>query len=271
MRLKLGKKEVDLSSPLLMGVINCTPDSFSGDGTLDVYQAVSMAEQMVKDGAFLIDVGGESSRPGSDVISEKEELKRVLPVVKKLVNRKFLVSVDTYKASVAEACLKGGAHMINDISGGKDPGLWPIVVKYNVPYVLMHMQGTPKTMQEQPHYEDVVSEVKDFFVEKIQQLKKAGVKQIILDPGIGFGKRVEDNLALLHHLKVFVDLGFPVLIGASRKSFIGKLTGAEVHDRLPGTLAAHILAVLQGATIIRCHDVKEHKQALVITKRILQG
>src|SRR3989338_6937015 len=247
MRLKLGKKEVDLSSPLLMGVINCTPDSFSGDGTLDVYQAVSMAEQMVKDGAFLIDVGRESSRPGSDVISEKEELKRVLPVVKKLVNRKFLVSVDTYKASVAEACLKGGAHMINDISGGKDPGLWPIVVKYNVPYVLMHMQGTPKTMQEQPHYEDVVSEVKDFFVEKIQQLKKAGVKQIILDPG------------------------FPVLIGASRKSFIGKLTGAEVHDRLPGTLAAHLLAVLQGANIIRCHDVKEHKQALTITKHILQG
>lgn len=269
MELTIGNRVFDLQKPLIMGVVNATPDSFSGDGVLDTSAAVKQAEQMVKEGAHIIDVGGESSRPGSDPVSEKEELQRVLPIVKELVKKDILVSVDTCKASVAEQCLEAGAHMINDICGGRDPNMFSVVARYDVPYVLMHMKGTPKSMQQDPSYEDVIAEIVDFFKERVALAKKAGVQQIILDPGIGFGKRVEDNLTIMRNFNAFTKLGYPTLIGASRKSFIGKITGAEVSDRLPGTLAAHVLALEQGAHIIRCHDVKEHKQAMEVAKEII--
>ena len=269
MYLTIGKKKFDLSKPIIIGVLNCTPDSFSGDGVLDVHKAVEQAEQMIQDGAHIIDIGGESSRPGSEPVSEQEELHRVLPVVEKLITKGILVSVDTYKASVAQKCLEAGAHMINDITAGSDPNMFSVVSRFHVPYVIMHMQGNPKTMQEQPFYNDVVAEVYAFFEDKLKKARSAGIKDIILDPGIGFGKRVEDNLTLIHKISNFTALDCPILIGASRKSFIGKITGEEVDQRLPGTLAAHVLALSFGAHIFRCHDVKENKQALEIAKNIL--
>ena len=270
-KMMIGEREFDFTRPYIVGVVNVAPDSFSGDGVLDIKKAVAQGKQMVLQGADIIDVGGESSRPGAKPVSVQDELKRVLPVVEGLVKEKILVSIDTSKPKVAEACLKAGAHMINDITSGRDKKMFLLATKYNVPIILMHMKGTPRNMQENPSYTDVVGEVALFFKERIVAAKRYGVKKIILDPGIGFGKRVIDNLVLLKNLNVFTKLGCPLFIGASRKSFIGKLTGAEVQDRLPGTLAAHLLAVLNGANLLRCHDVKEHVQALTILDSVLRS
>jgi len=252
-----------------MGILNVTPDSFSDGGIfLDPKKAVEHALQMVEEGADIIDIGGESSRPGAQSVSVDEELRRVLPVIRELRKQsKISISIDTTKSVVAAQAIEAGATMINDISAGRfDPEMFSVAAKANVPICLMHMKGTPQNMQKDPHYDDAVAEVKLFLKERIEAAKKAGVgqKQIIIDVGIGFGKRVEDNVALLKNLDQLQNLGCPILIGTSRKSFIGALTGAEVKDRLPGNLASLAIAIQKGASIARVHDVGATKQFLQV-------
>lgn len=260
---------------LLMGVVNVTPDSFSDGGRfLDPRDAVAHGARLAAEGAAILDVGAESSRPGSDPVSEEEELRRLLPVLSGL--RKALpdtvLSVDTTKAAVALGALDAGADMVNDISGGSfDAGMLPLCARRGAPVVLMHMRGTPKTMQEEPRYEDPVAEVMAELGARVAAAEAAGLGlgQIVVDPGIGFGKRVKDNLALLSHLESLTALGHPVLVGVSRKSLIGALSGSPVDDRLPGSLALHTAALLKGATLFRVHDVKEHLQALTCASALL--
>ena len=260
-----------------MGILNVTPDSFYDGGEYTtVEQAVEQAHHMVTAGATIIDIGGESSRPGSEPVSEEEELARVLPVIEGIRASEHpelnnvLISVDTYKPAVAQFALNAGANIVNDISGLQDPLMRQVVAKYGCPVIIMHMQGTPGNMQQNPTYENVVTEVTEFFKTQIKLAREAGIakEQIILDPGIGFGKADEHNIALLNHIKAFTKLDCPVLIGASRKSMIGRLTGAtEEADRLPGTLAIHWHALQQGASMLRVHDVAEHKQILELYKK----
>ena len=255
--------------PKIMGILNVTPDSFSDGGrffTLD--DAVKQALQMSEEGADIIDVGGESSRPGAEPVSTEEELHRVIPVIRELRRQsKIALSIDTTKSLIAARAIEAGATMINDISAGLgDPEMFAVAAQFSVPICLMHMQGKPKTMQNNPQYKDVVAEVKAFLAGRIAAAAKAGIakEKIIVDPGIGFGKRLEDNIALLQHCDRFVELGCPVLIGASRKSFIGQITGAPVQDRLPGSLAAVAVAAQKGAKIFRVHDVAATRQFLSV-------
>jgi len=247
---------------LIMGILNVTPDSFSDGGLFyNLDAAVAHAKKMVSEGANLIDVGGESSRPGSEPLSEKEELARILPVVKRLVDEVSVpISIDTYKPVVADACLRAGAHLINDITGLTNQKMRTIAAENNVPVVMMHMQGTP--------YQDVLEEIKAFFQRQIAAAQKAGVRQIIIDPGFGFGKTVEHNLQILKHLGTFKTLGRPLLVGPSRKSFIGTITDLPVNERLEGTIAAVTVAVMNGAHIVRVHDVKECKRAIQMVDAI---
>lgn len=247
-----------LARTSIMGILNVTPDSFYDGGRyLSVEDAVRHAEELVQEGADIIDIGGESTRPGSEPVSLEDELRRVIPVIKKLVSRiKIPISIDTQKAQVARQALEIGAHIINDISALRaDPEMVNVAKKYDVPVVLVHMKGTPKDMQENPCYDDVISEIKEFFRERIQ---RSGIRKenIILDPGIGFGKRLEDNLEIIKRLGEFKELGFPILIGPSRKSFIG----GKSSERIWGTAGAVAVGVLNGADIIRVHDVSEMKQ-----------
>jgi len=253
-----------------MGVLNVTPDSFSDGGLfLDAGRAVEQARRLVDEGADLIDVGGESSRPGSDAVSEEDELKRVGPVIESLAAKLDVpISIDTYKPATADRCLALGATMLNDITGLRDAAMREVAARHDVPTVIMHMQGEPKTMQAEPSYGDVVSEVKDFLGQRARDAEAAGVRQVIIDPGIGFGKTVAHNMTLLKRLAEFNDLPYPLLVGVSRKSSIGAITGAPVDDRLPGTLAATAIAVLNGANMVRVHDVKECKQAVQIVEAI---
>ena len=259
-----------LDRPLIMGILNVTPDSFSDGGRFfDVKAAVAHAKQMVADGADAIDIGGESTRPNSERISSEEELRRVVPVIKALLKELAVpLSIDTMKPEVAEACLKLGVHMLNDITGLRNPRMIEIAAKYNVPTIIMHMQGTPETMQVSPKYNNVVSDIKKYLKVQAAKAKKAGIGQIIIDPGIGFGKTVEHNLAIIKNLAKFKELGYPVLIGPSRKSFIGKLLNLDTDQRLEGTLAAVAICALNGADIIRVHDVKECKRAAKIADAI---
>lgn len=255
---------------LLMGVLNVTPDSFSDTGLFkDVDTAIQQGKKLAADGANIIDIGGESTRPGSTPVSEKEELQRVLPVVETLVHEVSVpVSIDTYKPRVAEACLKAGAHLINDITGLTNPEMRKIITKHNVPVVLMHMQGLPQTMQQNPFYKDVLGEISTFFSKQITIARKEQIQQIIIDPGIGFGKTTQHNLTILKHLASFKGFGCPILIGPSRKSFIGEITGLPVRERLNGTIAAVAVAAMNGANIIRVHDVKECRSALQIIQAV---
>jgi dihydropteroate synthase len=255
---------------LIMGVLNITPDSFSDGGVFNtVDTAVAHGKKMVSDGADLIDIGGESSRPGSEPLSEKEELARILPVVTRLVDEVSVpISIDTYKPLVADTCLKAGAHLINDITGLTNPAMRKVAAEHNVPVVLMHMLGTPKIMQQKPVYQDVLGEITSFFKEQIATAHKIGIQQIIIDPGIGFGKTVEHNLQILKHLEAFKSLGCPILIGPSRKSFIGTITGLSVNERLEGTIAAITVAIMNGANIVRVHDVKECRRAIQVVDAI---
>lgn len=251
---------------LIMGILNVTPDSFSDGGRfLSPDAAVERALAMEKEGADIIDVGGESSRPGAEPVPVEEELRRVLPVLERLRGKlRIPISIDTTKAEVAEAALRAGASIVNDISALRfDPAMAPLVAKFGAGLVLMHMLGTPKTMQQAPHYEDVVTEVRDFLAERAQYAQSQGIPReaIAVDPGIGFGKTVEHNLELLRRLPELVELGFPVLVGPSRKSFIGAILGLGVEERLEGTLAACAVAVVRGADILRVHDVKEVRRA----------
>lgn len=254
-------------SPLIMGIVNVTPDSFSDGGQHATTEAaVAHALQLAAEGADLLDIGGESTRPGALAVTEAEELARVIPVIEQLADQTdAALSIDTQKPAVAEAALAAGAVVINDIAANRtDPQMWQIAVAARAGYVAMHMQGTPQTMQDAPAYTEVVSEVRAFFDERLERFNEAGLnaEQVLFDPGIGFGKTVEHNLALLAGLERFKKMKRPLLVGASRKSFIGHLTGAAVEDRLAGSLACACRAAEAGAAVLRVHDVKETNQAL---------
>ena len=251
----------------VMGILNVTPDSFSDGGRyVDAAAAVMHAEQMVTEGATLIDIGGESSRPGASPVSASEELARILPVIRGIVERlDVLISVDTYKAAVAQHALEAGAHLINDITALRgDAALAGVVSEMQAGLILMHMQGTPRTMQRAPAYQDVVVDVRESLRESIDRAESAGVAadRIIIDPGIGFGKTTAHNLELLRHLSEFRDLQKPLLVGTSRKAFIGKVLGLPVTDRAEGTIATVCWAVAQGVDLVRVHDVKPNVRAV---------
>jgi len=244
-----------------MGILNVTPDSFSDGGLfLKTDEAIRRAEVMAEEGAHLIDIGGESSRPGADPVPVEEEIRRVVPVIECLAKRlRIPIAIDTVKAEVARRALAAGARIVNDISALRfDPKMAPLVAREGVPVVLMHMQGTPKTMQVHPVYADVILEIRDFFETRIQSAERTGISRdsIVLDPGIGFGKTTEHNLEILSRLAEFGPIGRPLLIGPSRKSFIGQALGLPVEERLEGTAAAVAVGVLNGAAIVRVHDVK---------------
>ncbi len=263
---------IDLTEPKVMGILNVTPDSFFDGGRYDFQDAaMKQVEKMLSEGAFFIDVGGMSSRPGAAVIDEKEELGRVLPVVE-AISKNFpetIISIDTWRAGVAKACVEAGATIVNDISAGRlDESLLETVAKLEVPYILMHMQGTPQNMQANPDYDDVLLEVLDFFIQKVEKLREFGIKDIILDPGFGFGKTIEHNFTLLKNLHAFRILELPILAGLSRKSMIYKLLDIQPTEALPATEALHMVALQQGAKIIRAHDVKEAVHVIQLWKQL---
>jgi dihydropteroate synthase len=264
--LNAGGKLIDLSSPKVMGIINLTPDSFYADSRQPaVADAMQQAEKMLTDGATFLDLGAYSSRPGADDVSVQEETDRLLPVVEAIV-AKFpdaVLSIDTFRASVAEAAIKAGARIINDISGGQlDADMFATVARLQVPYILMHMKGNPKTMNSLAEYDDVFNEVLDYFVERSQQLKNLGVNDVILDPGFGFAKKPEHGYALLNRLEEFDCLGLPILVGVSRKKMIYSLLGGTAASALNGTTVLNTIALTKGANILRVHDVKEAIQAI---------
>jgi dihydropteroate synthase len=269
--LSLGKK------PKIMGILNVTPDSFYDGGRYnELDRAIARAEEMTEEGADIIDIGGESTRPGSEPISVEEEMKRVLPVIRELVKRVDLpISIDTYKSEVARAAIEEGAEIVNDISAMRfDERMIEVVRAKRVALVLMHMKGTPKDMQVNPYYEDVVGEVYDFLRERVEWAMKNGIGNdyLIIDLGIGFGKRIADNLELIRRLPEFKSLGLPILIGPSRKSFIGNILGGlPPEERLEGTASAVAISVMKGANIIRVHDVKEMKRVVEVAYAIKEG
>lgn len=256
-----GGKLLDLSTPKVMGILNVTPDSFYPESRLmNEAEVLQLAEQMRQDGAAILDVGGLSTRPGAEEISVDEELHRVIPAIRKILKEfpDAIVSIDTFRSKVAEEAVAAGATMVNDISAGRlDADFLTTIAKLKIPYVLMHMQGTPQTMQENPSYESVVNDVFNFLKKRLIQLNRLGIHDIILDPGFGFGKSVEHNYQLLQHLSVLRTLGLPVLAGLSRKSMICKVLHVNPANALNGTTALHAVALLQGAKILRVHDVKE--------------
>lgn len=266
-------KTLDLSNPVIMGILNATPDSFSDGGAFnDVENALGRIGLMISQGAGIIDIGGESTRPGSDPVTEEEELDRIMPILEKAIPKfpETLFSVDTTKFKVADEALKLGTHFINDISGlKKEPRFAGLCAKYNAAYILMHSQGNPKNMQQDPTYQEVITDIYRFFEEQLSKAKESGAGNIIIDPGIGFGKTLDHNLKILANLAEFTKLGHPVMIGASRKSMIGRLLGDRpVDDRVTGTVAIHYHAMIQGANIIRVHDVKEASDSVKVFKAI---
>ena len=257
---------------MVMGILNVTPDSFFDGGEfVDVDAALLRAREMVSGGAEIIDVGGESTRPGSNPVSAGEEVERVVPVIEALAGGLDVpVSIDSYKPEVVSKAVEAGASMINDVYGLRSEGMAELVASSGLPVVLMHMQGSPKNMQDEPSYGDVVEDIKYFFKERVAFAREKGVSQdqFILDPGIGFGKTLEHNLAILARLDEFIELGFPILIGASRKSMIGDLLGTAPEDRLEGSLAVAVIASLKGVGILRVHDVAETVRALKIVDAV---
>jgi dihydropteroate synthase len=254
-----------------MGILNVTPDSFSDGGDfINPEKAAAHATTMLDNGARIIDIGGESTRPGSDPVTPEEEKRRVLPVIKAILAARpeTTISIDTYRAATAEAALEAGADLVNDVSALRgDPRMIDVVAEARCPVVLMHMLGTPNTMQEKPSYKDVVREVRDFLVERSGAAVASGIEpgNIVLDPGIGFGKTLAHNLALLRDLDSVTNLGFPVLVGASRKNFLGKLTGAEeAKDRVAATVATTVMSYERGAKFFRVHDVRATADALAV-------
>lgn len=258
-----------------MGVVNVTPDSFYDGGFyFDPARAIERGLVLAAEGADIIDIGGESTRPGSDAVPADEERKRVLPVISALKEKTAaLISIDTTKAEVAEAAIAAGACIVNDISAGRfDAQMFSLISRSGAGLILMHMKGTPKTMQINPYYEDVLAEVKAFLQERMEAAEAFGIQRdrLIIDPGIGFGKRLEDNLALLNNLNALVELGRPVLAGISRKSFIGKILNLDPSNRLEGTIAAAVMAILRGASLLRVHDIQAVKRAVAVAEAILE-
>ena len=267
---------LDLAFPSIMGVVNVTPDSFSDGGLyLAADDALAQGLALVREGAAIVDIGGESTRPGSEPVPADEELRRVLPVVEALAERVGApISVDTTKAEVARRALDAGAALVNDVSALRaDPAMVEVVAELGAPVCLMHMQGAPKTMQEDPHYDDVVDDVLQFLEERMAFALARGVAedQLLLDPGIGFGKTVEHNLTLLRHLDRFVALGRPVVLGTSRKRFLGAILGSEPGDRVIGTVATTVIGLLAGAHVFRVHDVKPNFEALRVALAVVEG
>lgn len=272
--LEFGSTILSLNKPLIMGILNVTPDSFSDGGKYNSLEsAVKKAEDMIKDGADIIDVGGESTRPGSEPVSVSEEIKRTIPVIKELKkkNPDVIISIDTTKSEIADKALESGASIVNDINGlSFDKDIAPIVYEHDAAIILMHIKGTPKTMQQAPEYKDVISEVYDFLYEQSNFAMKNGIKKIIVDPGIGFGKRVEDNFEIIKRLYDFKSLGFPIMIGLSRKSFIGKTLDLDVDHRDIPTTVLETVAVMNSARIIRTHNVKLAVQSRKLIQQIIQ-
>jgi dihydropteroate synthase len=265
----------DLPEPLVMGVVNVTPDSFSDGGAfLDPQRAIAHGRTLAAQGAAILDVGGESTRPGAEPVGAEEELRRVVPVVAGLVGTGARVSIDTSKAAVAAAALDAGADIVNDVTALRGDGdMAALVADRGVDVCLMHMHGEPRTMQRNPSYGDVVDEVKAFLAQRLEAALAAGVaeERVWLDPGIGFGKTVEHNLELLRRLDEIVALARPVVIGTSRKAFLGKITGREPLERVPATVAANVIALVRGASIFRVHDVAEAHDALRVAAATLRG
>jgi len=267
--------DLTLDRPRIMGVVNVTPDSFSDGGDfLDADAAIEHGLRLIEEGADLIDVGGESTRPGAAPVLVEEELRRVIPVVEALAAARALVSIDTSKAHVAARAIDAGAIVVNDITALGDPGMAGVVSKHQVGLVLMHTQGSPQTMQVEPSYSDVVGEVSGFLIERAAAAEAAGVERtsIAIDPGIGFGKTVDHNLVLLRDLGVLADLGYPLLVGTSRKSFLGKVTGATaLEDRDLASAVSVALAIERGADIVRVHNVSRCREAALLTLAMVRG
>lgn len=273
MKFICGNYQLDLSRPHVMGIVNVTPDSFSDGGKYEsTEKAVEHALQLVLDGADILDIGGESTRPGATPVSLDEELKRVVPVIEKLSKMAGVpLSIDTYKPEVMRAAIATGADIVNDVRALQEPGALEIVSKSKVGVCLMHMQGTPQTMQANPQYDDVVAEVKTFLSERLSTANKAGIAldRIVLDPGFGFGKRTEHNIALLQNLQSIAELGRPLLVGLSRKSVLGQIVGGDEYVRLHASIAASVISVMKGARIVRVHDVKATADALKVVAAVL--
>jgi dihydropteroate synthase len=275
--IKCGKYSLEIGKrTLMMGVVNVTPDSFSDGGQFfHAEKAIEHAKRLAKEGADIIDIGGESTRPGSDSVTLEEEMRRVIPVIEgvsKMVE--VPISIDTYKSEIAKIALDKGASMINDISALRfDAKIADIAVDYDVPLILMHMKGTPKNMQIDPTYDSVVNEIKEFLRERVNFAVSKGVPRnsIIIDPGIGFGKTTEHNYEIIRRLSELKELDLPILIGTSRKSFIGKTLDLDVNERLEGTLATITMSIINGADIVRVHDVKEVRRAARMTDAIYRS
>ncbi len=271
--LNCGGRLLTFDAPIVMGIINVTPDSFySSSRKLNTDEALQQAEKMIVEGATIIDIGGQSTRPGSEQIGATAELERVLPVVK-AVSKKFpetIISVDTYHAAVAEQCINNGAGIINDISGGSfDEKMLTVIARLKVAYVCMHIKGTPETMQQNAVYENVTKEILDYFIQRTEACRNAGINDVIIDPGLGFGKTIEHNFELLRNLSAFKILQKPLLLGVSRKSTIYKTLGITAGEALNGTSVLHTLGLLNGANILRVHDVKEAVETIKLVNKFL--
>lgn len=267
-------KSLDLSAPRIMGIVNVTPDSFSDGGKFFSRDAaIRQAIKLVEDGADILDIGGESTRPGSTPVEEQEEIDRIAPVIEAISSELNVpISIDTMKAEVMRAAVAVGAGLINDVNALRGEGALQAAAELKVPVCLMHMKGTPQTMQKEPDYQDVVSEVEAFLLERVSVCEQAGIpaERIMLDPGFGFGKRARHNLRLMKHLSRLTALPYPVLVGVSRKSIIGDMLKVDVKERLAGSLALASIAVWQGAKLIRTHDVRETAQAVKLTQHVQQ-
>lgn len=274
MILNCAGKQLDLTHPQVMGILNVTPDSFSDGGQfLAQDAALAQARQMVNDGAAIIDVGGESTRPGAAVVPIEEEISRVVPVIEAIQSEIDIpISIDTSKPEVMRAAIKAGAGLINDVQALRVEGALQAAVELEVPVCLMHTQGTPQIMQNDPHYDDVVEEVTKFLLDRVASCEQAGISRdkLILDPGFGFGKRARHNLRLMKHLDKLVAQGLPVLVGVSRKSIIGEMLKVSVDERLYGSLSLASIAVWQGAKLIRTHDVRATVQAVNLCNHVMQ-
>lgn len=266
-------KELSFAIPKIMGIVNVTPDSFSDGGKyFSIDQAVTQGLKLIDEGADIIDIGGESTRPGSDSVSLEEELKRTTPVIKSILHlrKDAIISIDTTKSEVAKQALDNGAQIINDISGLTfDENMTQVAKKYEACVVIMHIKGNPKTMQDNPDYTDVVKEVYDFLLVQSIKSKQNGVDKIIVDPGIGFGKRIEDNFSLIKNLEYFQSLGYPVMVGLSKKSFIGRTLDLDINQRDVGTVIMETISILKSARIIRTHNVKYCNQIVKLASHIL--
>ena len=274
MQFLCGRFELDLSTPRVMGIVNVTPDSFSDGGKFNTTdKAVAHAMELVEQGADILDIGGESTRPGATPVPLDEELNRVIPVIKALVKAGVPLSIDTYKPEVMREAIDAGVDIVNDVCALQESNALEIVASSKVGVCLMHMQGRPQTMQADPQYQDVVAEVAGFLAARLKASEQAGIarERIVLDPGFGFGKRTSHNLTLLNQLSCLQSLGLPLLIGLSRKSVLGQVVGSAVDERIHASIAASVVSVMKGANIVRVHDVKPTVDALKIVSAVMQN